>query len=298
MPGNTIAADTNNNKNTSPSTKTNTNTTQKTTFGQWLTKDDKWIPLKLSWLCNKLPLTSSLHNPDTIMPEEDSSNHQELETLQQMLSKLQSAEVENKKMRDSFAAYRAEKCQNTVQAKSDINLLNQCLVQTTTDLQQQLTLLQQEQFKDVQRIDSRIAGIENATNALTKNTQTTSNTVHDIKSHLKALQHSLESSTKKAVTETVNSTLRSFMLKFTNLKRLCSDAIHGDAGCMSPEHKKPASLTAPLTPDQPLSQQNCHSLLFPRKITKCHRPSNILVHHILTWAPLDYNRNYYSLLHF
>mmetsp|Transcript_110877 Transcript_110877/g.226902 ORF Transcript_110877/g.226902 Transcript_110877/m.226902 type:complete len:142 (-) Transcript_110877:168-593(-) len=73
MPGNTIAADTNNNKNTSPSTKTNTNTTQKTTFGQWLTKDDKWIPLKISWLC-KLPLTSSLHNPDTMMSEEDETS--------------------------------------------------------------------------------------------------------------------------------------------------------------------------------------------------------------------------------
>ena len=31
----------------------------KTTFDQWLTKDDKWIPLKISWLC-KLLLTDSL----------------------------------------------------------------------------------------------------------------------------------------------------------------------------------------------------------------------------------------------
>ena len=80
-----------------------------------------------------------------------------------MLSKLQSAEVENKKMRDSFAAYRAEKRQNTIQTKSDIYIdllkeVNQHLVQTTTDLQQQLALLQLEQFKDVQRIDSHITG--------------------------------------------------------------------------------------------------------------------------------------------
>ena len=38
-----------------------------------------------------------------------SSNPKELDTLQQMLSKLQSAKVENKKMWDSFAAYCAKK---------------------------------------------------------------------------------------------------------------------------------------------------------------------------------------------
>ena len=43
-----------------------------------------------------------------------SSNREELDNLQQMLSKLQSAKVENKKMRDSFAVYRAKKRQNTV----------------------------------------------------------------------------------------------------------------------------------------------------------------------------------------
>ena len=43
-----------------------------------------------------------------------SSNCEELNTLQQMLAQLQSAEVENKKMSDSFAAYRAEKHKHTV----------------------------------------------------------------------------------------------------------------------------------------------------------------------------------------
>ena len=176
-------------------------------------------------ICTK-PAPPKADDKSTITLNTTISNHKELDTLQQILSKLQSAEVENKKMRDSFAAYRAEKRQNTVQAKSDIDLLkevNEHLVQTTTNLQQQVTLLQQDHFKDVQQMDCRITGIESATNALTTTTQTTSNTVHEIKSHLKALQHSLQSSTKKTVTETVNSAFHSFMLKFTNPKRLCSD---------------------------------------------------------------------------
>ena len=113
-------------------------------------------------------------------------------------------------MRDSFAAYCTEKRQHTVQAKSDIELLKevkQCLVQTAAELQQQVTLIQQEHFKDIQCIDARITGIKNAINTLAKSTQTTPTNVHDIKSHIEVLHHSLESSTKQTVTDTVNSAL-------------------------------------------------------------------------------------------
>ena len=117
------------------------------------------------------------------------THREELDSIQQMLQKLHSSEAENKKMRDSFAAYRAEKRQHTIQAKSDLELLkevNKQLIQTTTDLQQQVTLLQQETFSDIQRIDLRITGLENTTNTLAQNTLRTSSTVTEIKSHLEA----------------------------------------------------------------------------------------------------------------
>ena len=47
----TIISTANKNPNKNITFTPNTNTTTKTTFGQWLTKDDKWIPLKISWLC-------------------------------------------------------------------------------------------------------------------------------------------------------------------------------------------------------------------------------------------------------
>jgi len=161
-------------------------------------------------------------------------------------------------MRDSFDTYCAEKRQNTIKAKSDIEHLkdiNKRLVQTTADLQQQLTLLQAEHFKEVKRIDSRITGLENSTQALATTTQTTSNNVQDIKSHLEALHHSLESSTKKAVTDTVNSALQSFMLKFTSPKRHSNEDTNDPSACPSPDHKKPASLSQPSTSDRSLCQQ-------------------------------------------
>ena len=99
-------------------------------------------------------------------------------------------------------------------------------------------MLQQEHFNDIQRIDTGITGIKNATTtSLAQSTQTTSTKVKDIKSHIEALQHRLESSTKQAVTETMNSALQSFMLKFTNPKQTRSDGIQSNVHCTSPEHK-------------------------------------------------------------
>ena len=51
--------------------------------------------------------------------------------IQQMLSTLQSAEVENKKMRDSFATYCSEKRQTTIKAKSDIEHLKDIIYITS-----------------------------------------------------------------------------------------------------------------------------------------------------------------------
>ena len=174
-----------------------------------------------------------------------------------MLQKLQSSEADNKKMRDSFAAYRADKRQHTVQAKSDLELLkevNKQLIQTTTDLQQQVTLLQQENFSEIQRINLRITGLENTTNTLAQSTLRTSSTVTEIKSHLEAQQHRIESSTKQAITDSVNTALHSFMQKFSNPKRNRSD-LHADTECTPPEHKKPASTPQSATSTKPLSQQ-------------------------------------------
>ena len=41
--------------------------------------------------------------------------------------------------------------------------------------------------------------------------------------------------------------------------------------------------------------KNCLSLLFPKKIMKCHKPSSILVCQILIPAPLNYNWRFHSL---
>ena len=93
-------------------------------------------------------------------------------------------------MHDSFAAYCSEKRKHTFQTKSDIELLKEVnlqLVQNTTDFKQQVTLLQQEHFNDIQCIDTCITGIENATNSLAQSTQTTSTTVNDIKSRINSL---------------------------------------------------------------------------------------------------------------
>ena len=114
-------------------------------------KPNAWFKHNICTIRTK-PAPTKADDKSTSTLNTTSSNREELDSLHQMLSKLQSAEVENKKMCDSFAAYCAEKRQNTVQAKSDIDLLkevNQCLVQTTTNLQQQLSLLQQEHFKDI-----------------------------------------------------------------------------------------------------------------------------------------------------
>ena len=172
----------------------------------WLAQNKGFIasppPKQNAWLkpiihtIRMKPVTAKAGDKWTSTINTASSNRDELDTIQQMLSTLQSAEVENKKMRDSFATYCAEKRQNTIKAKSDIEHLkdfNQRLVQTTADLLKQLTLLQADHFKEVKHIDSRITGLENSTHALAMTTQTTSNNVHDIKSHLEALQHSLES---------------------------------------------------------------------------------------------------------
>jgi len=104
-----------------------------------LLKPNAWVKHNIRTICTK-PAPTKVNEKSTSTLNITSSNREELDTLQQILSKLQSVEVENKKMRDSFATNRAEKRQNTVQAKSDINLLkevNQRLVQNTTDLQQQ-----------------------------------------------------------------------------------------------------------------------------------------------------------------
>ena len=129
-------------------------------------------------------------------------------------------------MHNLFAgAYRSENRKHTVQAKSDIELLlkevNLQLVQNTTDLQQQVILLQQEHCNDIQRIDiytyHRYRKCHQ--NFSPNHPNDLHTTVTNIKSHDEALQRRLlESSTKQAVTETINSTLQPFMLKFTNLK--------------------------------------------------------------------------------
>ena len=174
-----------------------------------------------------------------------------------MLQKLQISDAENKKMRDSFAAYRAEKRQHTVQAKSDLELLkevNKQLIQTTTDLQKQVTLLQQENFSEIQRMDMRITGLENATHTLATSTKTTSDTVNDIKTHLETQKRRIESSTKQAITESVNTALQSFMQKFSHPKRTRTE-LQPDHNCTSPDHKKPASTPLSLQSTRTLSQQ-------------------------------------------
>ena len=234
----------------------------------WITQNKGFIastpPKQNAWLKPTIQTirmksaSSKTDDKSTSTINTTTSNRDELDTIQQTLSALQSAELQNKKMRDSFDKYCAEKRQNTIKAKSDIDHLKDIthrLVQTTADLQQQLTLLQADHFKEGQRLESRITGLENSTHALAVTTQTTSTNVHDIKSHLETLHNSLESSTKKAVTDTVNTALQSFMLKFTSPKRLRNVDTIDPSSCPSPEHKKPASLPNTSTSDRALSQQ-------------------------------------------
>ena len=86
-------------------------------------KPNAWLRHNIRTIHTK-PTPTKANDKSTSTLNTTSSNRKELGTIQQMLSKLQSAEVENKKMRNSFAAYRAKKCQNTVQTKSDIDLIS------------------------------------------------------------------------------------------------------------------------------------------------------------------------------
>ena len=71
-------------------------------------KPNVWLKHNICTIRTK-PVPTKVNYKSTSTLNTTSSNPEELDTLQQMLIKLQSAEVENKKMRDSFAVYGAKK---------------------------------------------------------------------------------------------------------------------------------------------------------------------------------------------
>ena len=100
-----------------------------------LLKPNAWVKHNIRTICTK-PAPTKVNEKSTthLIPPAPSEKNSTLSSkcfLNSNQPKLRT--------RNSFAAYRAEKRQNTVQAKSDIDLLkevNQRLVQNTTDLQQ------------------------------------------------------------------------------------------------------------------------------------------------------------------
>ena len=85
----------------------------------WLTQNKGFIasppPKQNAWLRPNIntirvkPVPPKANDKLTSTINTTSSNRDELDTIQQMLSALQSTELENKKMCDSFATYCAEK---------------------------------------------------------------------------------------------------------------------------------------------------------------------------------------------
>ena len=76
-------------------------------------KPNAWLKHEISTVRTKAQ-TPKADDKSTSTLNTTTANREELDTIQQMLQKLQSSEAENKKMRDSFAKCRAEKRKHTI----------------------------------------------------------------------------------------------------------------------------------------------------------------------------------------